>query len=51
MTVMKDPSARELMERQGGDPVTSTPEEFQRFIKEEYARFATAIKLAGLKVE
>ena len=46
-----DPQTRELMERQGGDPVTSTPEEFVRFIKEEYARFGTAIKLADLKIE
>jgi tripartite-type tricarboxylate transporter receptor subunit TctC len=39
------------MERQGGDPVATTPEEFVRFIREEYARFGTAIRLAGLKVE
>ncbi len=49
--VMKDPATRELMERQGGDPVVTTPQEFVRFIQEEYARFGTAIKLAGLKVE
>jgi len=49
--VMKDPATRELMERQGGDPVVTTPQEFVRFIREEYARFGTAIKLAGLKVE
>lgn len=49
--VMKDPATRELMERQGGDPVVTTPQEFVRFIQEEYARFGTAITLAGLKVE
>ena len=49
--VMKDPATRELMERQGGDPAATTPEEFVRFIREEYARFGTAIRLAGLKVE
>jgi tripartite-type tricarboxylate transporter receptor subunit TctC len=48
---MKDPATRELMERQGGDPAATTPEEFVRFIREEYARFGTAIRLAGLKVE
>ena len=49
--VMQDPATREQIERQGGDPVTSTPAEFARFIKEEYARFGEAIRLADLKVE
>jgi tripartite-type tricarboxylate transporter receptor subunit TctC len=49
--VVKDPVTRELIERQGGDPVTNTPEEFVRFIREEYARFGEAIRLASLKVE
>ncbi len=49
--VVKDPVTRELIERQGGDPVTNTPAEFVRFIKEEYARFGEAIRLANLKVE
>jgi tripartite-type tricarboxylate transporter receptor subunit TctC len=49
--VMQDPATRELIERQGGDPVTSTPAEFARFIKDEYARFGEAIRLANLKVE
>ena len=45
------PATRELMERQGGEPVTSTPAEFISFINEEYARFGEAIRLAKLKVE
>ena len=49
--VLQDPATREQMERQGGDPTVSTPEAFLRFIREEYARFGTAIKLAGLKAE
>jgi tripartite-type tricarboxylate transporter receptor subunit TctC len=49
--VVRDPAARELMERQGGDPVTSTPDEFLRFVREEYTRFGEAIRLANLKVE
>ena len=49
--VMQDPATREQIERQGGDPVSSTPAEFARFIKEEYARFGEAIRLANLKVE
>jgi len=48
---MQDSATREQIERQGGDPVTSTPAEFARFIREEYARFGEAIRLADLKVE
>jgi tripartite-type tricarboxylate transporter receptor subunit TctC len=49
--VVNQPATRELLGRQGGDPVTSTPAEFVKFIDEEYARFGEAIKLANLKVE
>jgi tripartite-type tricarboxylate transporter receptor subunit TctC len=49
--VINDPSARELLERQGGEPVTTTPAEMVKFIGEENARFAQAVKLAKLKVE
>jgi tripartite-type tricarboxylate transporter receptor subunit TctC len=49
--VVNNPATRELLERQGGDPVTNTPAEFVKFINEEYARFGQAIKLANLKVE
>ena len=49
--VVNQPATRELLERQGGDPVTTTPAEFIKLINEEYARFGEAIKLASLKVE
>ena len=49
--VMNQPDTRELIERQGADPVTSTPAEFGRFIREEWDRFGQAIKAAKLKVE
>ena len=49
--VVSQPATRELLERQGGDPVTTTPAEFIKLINEEYARFGEAIKLANLKVE
>lgn len=48
---VNDPATRELMERQGGEPVTSTPAEFLKFINEEYQRFGEAIRIAKLKVE
>jgi tripartite-type tricarboxylate transporter receptor subunit TctC len=49
--VVRDAQTRELIERQGGEVVTNTPDEFVRFVKEEYARFGEAIRLANLKVE
>jgi len=49
--VMKDPTTREMFERQGAETMTSTPEEMLKHINAEYGRFTQAIKLAGLKVQ
>ncbi|HET7597740.1 MAG TPA: tripartite tricarboxylate transporter substrate-binding protein [Burkholderiales bacterium] len=49
--VMKDATTRELFERQGAEPLTSTPQEMLQHIDREYARFGQAIKLAGLKIQ
>ena len=49
--VVETPATRELFERQGADPVMSTPAEFKKFVAEEYARFTQAIRLANLKPE
>ena len=47
---LNDPVTREQMERQGGEPVISTPAEMLRVINEDYA-MGQAIRLAKLKVE
>ena len=49
--VMNSPATRELFERQGAEPMTSTPEEMLKLINAEYGRFTQAIKLAGLTVQ
>ena len=49
--VLKDPQTREQMERAGGEPLSSTPQEMLRVMNEDYARMGQAIKLAKLKVE
>ena len=49
--VMNNPTTRELLERQGAEPMTSTPEEMLKHINAEYGRFSQAIKLAGLTVQ
>ena len=48
---LADPVTREQMERVGGEPTSSTPQEMLRVIREDYARMGQAIKLAKLKVE
>jgi len=49
--VMNDPKTRELFERQGAEPMTSTPEQMLSHINTEFGRFSQAIKLAGLKMQ
>jgi len=44
-------ATREQLERQGAEPMTSTPEAMLAHIDAEYGRFAQAIKLADLKVQ
>ena len=48
---LADPQTREYMERAGGEPISSTPQEMLRVISDDYARMGQAIKLAKLKVE
>jgi tripartite-type tricarboxylate transporter receptor subunit TctC len=49
--VMNNPTTREQFERQGAEPITSTPEDMLKLINAEYARFSEAIKLAGLTIQ
>ena len=51
MQTVNDPATRELMGRQGGEPITSSGAYMVKFINDEYTRFGQAIKLAKLKVE
>ena len=49
--VMRQTEMRELFTRQGADPVTNQPAEFGAFMREEWERFARAIKAAKLHAE
>ncbi len=51
LKTMALPEMRETIERQGADPVTNTPAEFARFMREEWNRYAPAIKAANIRVE
>jgi tripartite-type tricarboxylate transporter receptor subunit TctC len=49
--VMQMPDIRERFMQQGIDPETSTPEQFARLIRDEYARWTKVIVAAGIKLE
>lgn len=49
--VMNLPEIRDALNKQGAEVVTNTPEEFRKFVEEEFKKFGPVIKMAGLKVE
>ena len=49
--ILKMPDARSRLATQGADPVASTPDQFDAFIKSEIAKWAKVVKENGLKVD
>ena len=49
--VLKEPSTREKIIRTGAEPRPSTPEEFARLQRDEYAELGKLIKQIGMKVQ
>jgi tripartite-type tricarboxylate transporter receptor subunit TctC len=49
--VLQMPETRTTLSRQGGEPVGSTPEEFQKMIVTEIAQWAKVVKAAGIKAD
>ena len=45
------PDVREFMAREGADPVSSTPQEFAQFFRNEVERYAQVIRAANIRVE
>ena len=53
-SVAKAASSAELRKRlleQGADPVGNTPEEFDRQLREEVARWAEVVKVSGARAD
>jgi tripartite-type tricarboxylate transporter receptor subunit TctC len=48
---IKSPEVRGFIVREGGEPVASTPEEFERHFRSEVARYARVIKTGGIKID
>ncbi len=51
MRILQQPDTRERFVRQGAEPVFGTPEEFQKLMQSEHARFQKVIKDAGIKAQ
>ena len=49
--MLHDPPTREILAREGADPLPGTPEEFARTIVTDIVKWAKVVKAAGLKVE
>jgi tripartite-type tricarboxylate transporter receptor subunit TctC len=49
--ILKDPGVREMLSREGADPLPSTPEEFTKIIAEDIVKWGKVVKAAGIKVE
>ena len=49
--VLQTPEIRTTLARQGGEPVGSTPDQFQKMIVTEIAQWAKVVKAAGIKAD
>ncbi len=48
---MRLPELRERLGSQGADPVTSTPEQFASYVKDELAKWTRVVKASGMKAD
>ena len=49
--MLTDPATREILAREGADPLPGTPEVFAQTIVTDIVKWAKVVKAAGLKVE
>jgi len=49
--ILKLPDIQERLKQLGSEPVGNSPEEFAKFVRAEHAKYARAIREAGVKVE
>jgi tripartite-type tricarboxylate transporter receptor subunit TctC len=49
--ILREPATREILSREGADPLPRTPEELARTIALDVTKWAKVVKTAGLKVE
>lgn len=51
VAVLRQPDTRERFQRQGAEPVYTTPAAFEKMMKEEFARYRDVVKAAGIKAQ
>jgi len=49
--ILRSPEARQTIVSQGGDPVASTPAEFDKIIRDDVERIAKLVKTAGIRAD
>ena len=49
--ILQEQATREILSREGADPMPRTPEEFTKTIASDVVKWAKVVKAAGLKVE
>lgn len=49
--ILQDTAMREMLSREGADPLTSSPEEFTRVIAVDIVKWAKVVREAGIKAE
>jgi tripartite-type tricarboxylate transporter receptor subunit TctC len=49
--VLQTPEIRTTLARQGGEPVGSTPDQFQKMIVTEIEQWAKVVRAAGIKAD
>ncbi len=48
---IRSPEVRGFIAKEGGTPIASTPEEFERHLREEVARYAKVIKVGDIRID
>ena len=49
--ILQEPTTREILSREGADPMPASPDEFTKTIAADVVKWAKVVKAAGLKVE
>lgn len=48
-TIVAMPETKDILQKNGADPVSNSPEEFSALIKDEIGKYVKAVKAAGMK--
>ena len=49
VAIVNSPETKDILAKNGADPITNTPAEFAALIKDEIGKYVKAVKAAGMK--